>query len=73
MIKKKNSKSLTHLACIALLVLPNFFIKNLSFDNFMSLSFDKLKKKIYNKTTSNHVLKNSDDDTDHYMNNNISL
>ncbi|EAA18260.1 hypothetical protein [Plasmodium yoelii yoelii] len=32
MIKKKNSKSLTHLACIALLVLPNFFIKNLSFD-----------------------------------------
>ncbi|EAA16353.1 hypothetical protein, partial [Plasmodium yoelii yoelii] len=41
--------------------------------NFMSLSFDKLKKKIYNKTTSNHVLKNSDDDTDHYMNNNISL
>ncbi|CAD2100795.1 conserved Plasmodium protein, unknown function [Plasmodium vinckei brucechwatti] len=73
MIKKKNSKSLTHLACIALLVLPNCIIKNLSFDNIISLNFDKFKKKIYSKITNNNVLKNSDDVTDHYMSNNTSL
>ncbi|SBT80298.1 conserved Plasmodium protein, unknown function [Plasmodium malariae] len=58
MIVKKNKKNLTHFAWLALLIIPSFYFKNLLFDNFSSLKFDKFKKKIYNKTLKRISLPN---------------
>ncbi|GAW82449.1 hypothetical protein PGO_124470 [Plasmodium gonderi] len=55
MIVKKNKKTLTHYTWLALLIIPSFYFKNLLFDNFFSLKFDKFKKKIYGKHAVNHI------------------
>ncbi|CAA9989505.1 conserved Plasmodium protein, unknown function [Plasmodium knowlesi strain H] len=63
MIVKKNRKTLTHYTWLALLIVPSLYFKNLLFDNYFSLKFDKCKKKIYSINPVNNMsLPNSDAD-----------
>ncbi|EWC73554.1 hypothetical protein C923_05757 [Plasmodium falciparum UGT5.1] len=60
MIIKKSNKTWKHILGMAMLIIPTFYFKNLIFDNFFNLKFDKFKKKIYSKnSTPNYNLTNN--------------
>ncbi|CRG94833.1 conserved Plasmodium protein, unknown function [Plasmodium gallinaceum] len=71
MIIKKKKKNLIHFTWLALIIIPSFYFKNLVYDSFLSLKFDKNKKKIYNKiSVYNPIQKNNIEEMNNYILNN---
>ncbi|CZU00333.1 hypothetical protein PFAG_05731 [Plasmodium falciparum Santa Lucia] len=69
MIIKKSNKTWKHILGMAMLIIPTFYFKNLIFDNFFNLKFDKFKKKIYSKnSTPNYNLTNNNNNIEDFNN-----
>ncbi|CRH01288.1 conserved Plasmodium protein, unknown function [Plasmodium relictum] len=68
MIIKKQKKNLIRFTWLALVIIPSFYFKSLVFDNFLSLKFDKYKKKIYSINSINKTLpKNNIEEINNYL------